>query len=51
MNTTVKKEYYNNANSKALKGLAHQFHLVDNSQLPIVTAISVMLLVMGIVFY
>jgi len=29
----------------------HQFHLVNNSQLPILTAFSIMLLVMSIVFY
>ena len=29
----------------------HQFHLVNNSQLPIVTALSAMLIAMGLVFY
>jgi hypothetical protein len=29
----------------------HQFHLVGSSQLPILTALSALLLVMGIVFY
>jgi hypothetical protein len=29
----------------------HQFHLVDNSQLPIITAFAATLLVLNIVFY
>jgi len=29
----------------------HQFHLVDNSQLPLLTSIAAMLLVVSIVFY
>lgn len=29
----------------------HHFHLVDNSQLPIITAFATMLLVLNIVFY
>ena len=29
----------------------HHFHLVDNSQLPIITAFASMLLVLNIVFY
>jgi hypothetical protein len=29
----------------------HHFHLVDNSQLPLITSIAAMLLVMSFVFY
>jgi hypothetical protein len=60
-NTSLKNTMYspliiNNSITKKINYLLknkekHTFHLVDNSQLPIITSFAAMLLVMSFVFY